>query len=564
MSILSEIVLNLNKFKIILHFKGDKDPLSILFDKSPSRTFYFCLISLVLIEMKKKGDIGYVKITSDKISDDLALIDKHFLGSKASKENQNRFAKIKKAWLYNLSNLSKGLHFVVERRDIKIKNKQKYYECEEIECDMWASLFEFSPKNSWLFKFALNSPQVNLDLDNVSVVFNGKKDVDAWDDFLASIKKNRPSDGEVISLVDEIEKTTAKKKKHSYTKDLYDALPDLPQHEIVGRENDLKTITDKLEHLISKTEKRPKKKISAIHGLPGVGKTTMSIILPHDKKMQKIFSDGILWFCLGKEPEIIKQIKKYAVPFASKELSMVSSIDQAESILRRFVNKGRYLIIVDDVWEISHLKLFLKISSTTPTLITTRIREIPYSLNIVPENIFKLDILSDNESLKLLGEFVPDIASNYRKECLELVGALEGLPLAIRVAGHLLRKEKEYGLSVPSLIEQLKNGKKILDSEPPAEMQLLSTESTKTVAALLKRSIESLTPIARQCFAVLAYLPPKPEVLTMDDLKGCWQVNNPEDVLRELLDLGLIENSQEKESYQVHYLMMLLASTIQE
>lgn len=557
METLNKITIDLNLFKITLCFMGDKEPLSISFDKSSSRKFYFCLIVLILIEMKKKGEVSYVNLKNDKIKRDLSLIDKNISDQYSSKEEKNLFGKIRKAWNNNLPDLESGLHFVVENRDIEIKYEKKNYDCED-ERDMWASLFVRLSKNKWFFKFSIDSPQVDLGLSDVSVVYNGKKDIEAWNDFLVSIEGKRELGSK------ETEKITAEENKRSYAKDLYDVLPDLPQHEIVGRENDLEIIADKLENLVGETGKRSSHKIQAIHGLPGIGKTTISIILPCNEKIQRLFYDGILWFCLGKEPELIKQINKYATPFSSRELSKVSSIEKAELILREFVAKGHYLIIVDDVWEVSHLKLFLKISRDTPTLITTRIREIPYSLGILPENIYKLGILSDSESLKLLCEFIPEIVSTYREECEELVETLEGLPLAIRVAGHLLRKEREYGLSVPNLIQQLKNGKKILESKPPTEMQLLTTESTTTVAALLRRSTESLTPVARQCFAVLAYLPPKPETLTMDDLKGCWAVDNPENVLRELLDLGLIENSQEKERYQVHYLMTLLASTIQE
>ncbi|MEH1903747.1 MAG: NB-ARC domain-containing protein [Nostoc sp.] len=51
--------------------------------------------------------------------------------------------------------------------------------------------------------------------------------------------------------------------------------------------------------------------ISAIHGLGGIGKTTLATILAHDKDIQKRFSGGVLWATLGQEPDILALLSSW-------------------------------------------------------------------------------------------------------------------------------------------------------------------------------------------------------------------------------------------------------------
>ncbi len=45
--------------------------------------------------------------------------------------------------------------------------------------------------------------------------------------------------------------------------------------------------------------------LSAINGLPGVGKTALATALAHDDELQASFADGVLWAGLGYEPDVL-------------------------------------------------------------------------------------------------------------------------------------------------------------------------------------------------------------------------------------------------------------------
>jgi hypothetical protein len=345
----------------------------------------------------------------------------------------------------------------------------------------------------------------------------------------------------------------------NYFENLIDLIPALPRQKIIGRNKDLENIKQYLDDINSNPTEQ---KLFVIHGLPGVGKTTLSILLANDKNIHSIFFNGVIWFHLGTDPSYTIQYQRLGTSFDSNELLNASSFEIAEQILSKILKKGRYLIIVDDIWQLSDLNPFIRLSRNTPVIITTRIREIINSLNLKDNEKYKLDILSKDDSLKLLEDLIPGIFEKHNRECSNLVNELEGLPLAIRVAGMLLRKQADAGLSVRKLIDEIKEGRHLLKERPPYDIEQLASESSLTVAALLRRSTDYLSKEARNCFKMLAWFPSKPAIFDFEDLKGCWEVNNTDEIIKELVGLGLLEPLPKTGNFQLHYLMMLLAKSL--
>lgn len=79
---------------------------------------------------------------------------------------------------------------------------------------------------------------------------------------------------------------------------LYDpAIPLQPAIQLVGRDGDIKRIKERLCAGGNVA-------LTALNGLPGVGKTALSIALAHDLDVRDYFRDGILWAGLGPNPNI--------------------------------------------------------------------------------------------------------------------------------------------------------------------------------------------------------------------------------------------------------------------
>ncbi|TMD85173.1 MAG: hypothetical protein E6I79_13945, partial [Chloroflexi bacterium] len=66
---------------------------------------------------------------------------------------------------------------------------------------------------------------------------------------------------------------------------------------LVGREDLLQKLKERLyagEHVV----------LSAINGLPGVGKTALAVELVHNREVRAYFRDGVLWAGLGPVPNV--------------------------------------------------------------------------------------------------------------------------------------------------------------------------------------------------------------------------------------------------------------------
>jgi len=182
---LQKIELDLETYKVLLHFRDQEEPLLLHFD-TPSRRFYFSLIALVVTEMKNLGKLGSIHIRKhEKI---LKLLDNSLAGQHASKTVDGMWGKINQAWHHRLPDLEKAAHFKVLGRELIAPHEKggKYrYECSDEECDTWASLFAYDETNKWRFKFANDLASTNL--NDISLMLGKLRDNSAWQEFLRTL-----------------------------------------------------------------------------------------------------------------------------------------------------------------------------------------------------------------------------------------------------------------------------------------------------------------------------------------------------------------------------------------
>jgi hypothetical protein len=220
------------------------------------------------------------------------------------------------------------------------------------------------------------------------------------------------------------------------------------------------------------------------------------------------------------------------------------------------------LLIVDDVWQPEHAIPFKVGGRGCAMLITTRVNSVAQALTPTANDIYQLPVLTDEKALELLKKLAPSVVASHCDQCLVLVRELEGLPLALQVAGHMLNIEASYGFGVTELLAGLREGAKLLKAQAPADRTDLANETTPTVAALLQRSTERLDPLTRDCFAYLGVFAPKPATFDLAAMKAMWQVEDPKPIARTLVDRGLLEYVPEMRRYQMHALLVMHAKSL--
>ncbi len=337
--------------------------------------------------------------------------------------------------------------------------------------------------------------------------------------------------------------------------------PDL----VVGRKGAMRDLLGRLG-IVDGQWRGPMRKVTVIRGWPGQGKTTLAASLAWDESIVTSFPGGVLWTPLGQIPEpagdeLLDRLRNWGLALGDN-LDGVRDVTAASGRLSALLrSRGeRTLLIVDDVWEAEHIGVFRIGGDACPLLLTTRI---PCVADAFPRDVYLLANLGVEESLELLEDLAPDVVERHRPQCRRLVEDLECLPLSLRVAGKLLHAEarRHDGLGVESLIEDLREGKRILEDRPPASMFELLNQTTLTVAALLEKSVRLLDGPTRERFALLGVFAPKPATFDLAGMAAVWDVPDARGAANILIDRGLLEPVGSGR-YQMHALLVTHARSL--
>ncbi len=139
--------------------------------------------------------------------------------------------------------------------------------------------------------------------------------------------------------------------------------------------------------------------------------------------------------------------------------------------------------------------------------------------------------------------------------------ALEGLPLALQVAGPLLASHYELGLGVDSLVDSLSQGAALLARNVPANMRPFLEEANHntTVAELYNRSVDRLPAEVRKAFFCLGAMAPKPATFDLAAIRDLWYfLPDPLPALAALADSGLLEPLSNGR-FQMHAMLVAYA-----
>lgn len=314
---------------------------------------------------------------------------------------------------------------------------------------------------------------------------------------------------------------------------------------IIGRDGDLQVLKQRIGISSVSTHPTPLKVLTAVRGWPGVGKTTLAAALAHDPELSARFPDGVLWASLGQRPNLFGELAAWGRALGISDLNQARTIEEAANLLRGLLRTKRYLLIVDDVWQAEHVMPFNVGGSGCALLVTTRLPEVARAIAPTPEDVYVLGVLNETDALTLLRALAPAVVAENEAASRELVNDLEGLPLAIQVAGRLLHAEASYGFGVAQLLADIRAGAKLIEAQAPADRAELANETTPTVAALLKKSTDLLDPHTLDCFAYLGAFAPKPATFDAEAMKAVWEVDDPKPIIRKLVDRGLLEPSSQ-------------------
>src|SRR5215831_5548287 len=185
--------------------------------------------------------------------------------------------------------------------------------------------------------------------------------------------------------------------------------------------------------------------LTALDGLPGVGKTALAVAVSLDAAVQAHFADGILWAGLGPHPDRLGELSRWGalLGLRAAEVGEADSWEAWGRALRATVGNRRLLLILDDAWSAQEALSLQVGGPNCAHLLTTRSPQVAFAFTqaesiSVPE-------LSEQEGLALLARFVPQVVRAEREQAEALVRAVSGLPLALSLVGKYLASQSLPG-----------------------------------------------------------------------------------------------------------------------
>src|SRR6266487_3246952 len=317
--------------------------------------------------------------------------------------------------------------------------------------------------------------------------------------------------------------------------------PPQPPYNLVGRDNMMQKLKQQLF-------RGGNLALSALNGLPGVGKTALALALAHDHEVLAHFCDGVLWAGLGRESNVFSHLGTWglALGFTPFEIeNFTTNYTLLMQTIHRAIGARRMLLVIDDAWSVEAALNFKLGGPNCAHLVTTRLPEVAEVFaadgNIVVQE------LGEDDGLTLLERLAPRVVETVPDEARELVHAVGGLPLPLTLMGKYLRIQMRTGQPrrLLTALERLHRVEERLQlSQPQAGLEhhpSLSDSVPLSLLEVIKISDEALDEEARQALRALTVFPSKPNTFSEEAALAVAATSTK--TIDTLTDFGLLESS---------------------
>jgi tetratricopeptide (TPR) repeat protein/transcriptional regulator with XRE-family HTH domain len=285
----------------------------------------------------------------------------------------------------------------------------------------------------------------------------------------------------------------------------------------------------------------------ALHGLPGMGKTSLAVVLSTEQDVLETFQDGILWAGLGLQPDVHSHLLRWGqlLGIEPQQLEQHKQMDSLSQLLRRVIGQRRLLLIIDDAWSVEDA-LALRIGGTQCVhLLTTRFSQLAFLF----ANTYTISVpaLNDSDGLALLARFVPDLVQQDHANMIALVQEVGASPLAITLMGKYLALQTFSGQPrrVRTALKQLRNAQDRLQLAFPVSTSERSPHLAPNIPLSLHSTIsvsaQHVGQRAQEVLSTLSILPNKPESF-LEEIALAVSGASIE-ILDILWDAGLLESA---------------------
>ncbi|MBV9375428.1 MAG: hypothetical protein JO320_10290 [Alphaproteobacteria bacterium] len=285
-----------------------------------------------------------------------------------------------------------------------------------------------------------------------------------------------------------------------------------------------------------------------LQGMGGIGKTVLAtaLVQPGDP-VRAAFPDGIVWLTFGRNIPILTKAAELAFALTGISTSF-GTLSEARGQLSLYTADKRLLVVLDDVWEPEAVDAFTGLGLGCRLLITTRNGRV---LERAQADRHQLGLLEPPAARTFLAQATDVAISALPIEADEIIRLSGRLPLALAAVGALIRRGAYAWTDAVAALRE-------------AELEELDTSwlpdpEQRSVAVVLKMSIDALSEAARACFFDCAAFREDVDVPEAVLLQ-LWSGNGLPERRRKLFAQELVDRSlmrrDEQRRYRIHDLYM--------
>ncbi len=304
--------------------------------------------------------------------------------------------------------------------------------------------------------------------------------------------------------------------------------------------------------------------LTALNGLPGIGKTTLAVALATDQQVRTHFRDGILWTGLGPRPNVLGLLARWGVLLGIKpgDVENVNSWEAWGRALRAATGNRCLLLVIDDAWSVEDALAFQVGGARCAHLLTTRLPQV--ASTFAQQGAMGVPELEEADGLALLARFVPEVVRQDPKNARLLVRAVGTLPLALTLMGKYLAAQVSTGQPrrLQAALARLRDTEQRLRVTMPTAPGERSPGLPENIPLSLHATIaisgQQLNPQEHATLRALAVFPAKPNSFSEEAALAVSQ--EPVEILDALWDVGLLESSAPRR-YALHQTIADYAQT---
>lgn len=315
----------------------------------------------------------------------------------------------------------------------------------------------------------------------------------------------------------------------------------MPQHAIVGR--------DKLVEGVLAGLQAGQQDFAFVY-LPGVGKTAVAAELINNAAIMQRFPEGVLWAHLGQDPDVNRQLSKWAksLGLTKEDIGDCNGLDELGEAVAQAIGDGSMLLVVDDVWTTEAGERFMIGGPNCARVITTRYRNVARELMPAVDDVLEVRKLSPEEGFQLLADLAPHAAKLAPDALRQLVDRVDGLPIALVLIGKMLKRDGDDVQATQSILQALTDIGQVFHEKKPLEYAEAHNLSMGEVVEASYSALGSAGPLnrdgvpgdqLRSALEALSVLRPDPAWFPV--ALGQLVTGASNQALKSLADAGLIE-----------------------